>query len=300
MRKLGQNLGLRAFTLAELSLSAGVVLGLGLVVIVMLQSSLTLYIKNFSVNDANVKGRAVSQRLGDKVQNAVQAPTLIDANGAPVVGNGPAAGIQCIVPSSLSFYRTSSNAPVTGVTMSTTVNATNLPAPSAGDYVMMQWYDTATAATGSLFVQIQSVSVAGNIATITLVKTIQAAMTPAAATSAVIKSGQPVQMMNRVAFVAVTSGSTSKLRYYPKAKSVAVDGAAAFNNPGNYRELSDLIPLTGQTQCFPFSYTAAGQRYLDVDIRSISNRYDKRSGSSENYFNSLRSKIAFRSTVKAG
>jgi len=298
MRKLDQHSNLQAFTLAEVLVSGGVVLALTLIVILLLQSSLTLYVKNFSVNDANVKGRSVTQRLGDKIQNAIQAPTLIDATGATVTGNGPAAGIQCIVPSGYSFYRTSSNTAVNGATLSATVNSIDLPAPSSGDYVMMNWYDSATGGSGKLFIQISAVSVAGSTATITLAKAIQAAMSPAPSSTAVIKAGQPFQIMTTAAFIAVTSGSTTKLRYYPRARSVAVNGATAFNNPANFREMSNLAPLTGQTQCFPFSYTATGQPYLDVEIRSISNQYDKRSGSSDNYFNSLRSKIAFRSLIK--
>ena len=299
MRRPDRNLYLQGFTLAELSVSAGVALALGMLVITLLQSSMTLYVKNFSVNEASVKGRAVSQKLGDKVQNAIQPPTLIDATGAVVVGNGPASGIRCLVPASLSFNRTTGDTAVSKSTLSTVVNSTDLPAPVAGDYVMLQWYDAASGGSGSLFVRILSVSVTGGTATLTFGKTIQAAMNPSPASSAVIKAGHPFQIINNVAFISITLGSKTMLRYYPRAKSIAVDGATAFNNPGNYRELAELMPSPGKTQGLPFSYSSSEQRHLDVDIRSVSNRYDKRSGSSENNFNSLRTQIAFRSILKA-
>lgn len=288
----------RAFTILEMLVGGGVVLIVGGIVAVLLRSSLTLYVKNFSANDATSRGRTVTQRLGDRIQNAVQPPVLIDANGAAVAGTGPAAGIKCLVPSSLNFYRTSGDTAATASTIKTIVNPGDSSAPAARDYIMLRWYDTVTTASGSLFVEIQSVSVSGTLATLTLTKTVQSAMDPTPASTAVIKSGQPFQIMRNVAFIAIPSGSVATLRYYSKAKSVAVDGATAFNLSANFRELAHLTPSPGQTVCLPFRYTTADQAYLDVDIRSMSLRYQKQAGSSENYFSSLRSKIAFRSILK--
>jgi hypothetical protein len=83
-----------AFTLVELMVVCAIAMLLGGVAYIILNSGLVLFSKNTSMNVAHQEARMAMMQLERELHRAVSPTQLIDQDGAPVSGNGPAAGIS--------------------------------------------------------------------------------------------------------------------------------------------------------------------------------------------------------------
>ncbi|HEX5177088.1 MAG TPA: hypothetical protein VFV83_08670, partial [Chthoniobacteraceae bacterium] len=124
------------FTFVELLISsvvAGVALFGGYA---LLNSALSLYAKNFSLNRSHYTGRVSLEKVTSKIYAAGAAPILIDKTGADIAGDGPAAGIRFCVPTTGTPYT------IVGAVSSTQTSAviqvaTGQPLPRASDILLI-------------------------------------------------------------------------------------------------------------------------------------------------------------------
>src|SRR5687768_17356381 len=95
------------FTLPEVVVSTGVAALIGVVIFALANAVLHLYAKNFSINESHSRARKAAEKLALRIHLAVEPPTLVDKEGVAVPGNGPAAGVSCLVYISTKPYFTS-------------------------------------------------------------------------------------------------------------------------------------------------------------------------------------------------
>src|SRR5580765_7084502 len=84
----------RGFTLVELLFAMAAITVVGLVLYSLLNLIMVLGAKNAAVNTAHQQARTAMVRMQQDLHSAVSTPYLVDGNGNPVVGAGPAAGIS--------------------------------------------------------------------------------------------------------------------------------------------------------------------------------------------------------------
>lgn len=270
-----------AFTLVELLVGMVVAVVVGLVLFALLQTATVLYATNVSINETHFAARRSIDRVLAKVEGAPAAPTLLDSNGATVAGNGPAAGLRCLVPASPLAYQVSADVASSATTLTAVV--TGLPTPQIGDSILM----TDLGFQGT----VASVSGTGTTRTITLTSTAGSCFSPTK-TGTVIPANSKFFLYNPITLIAVSNA----LRYYPRAKSVAADGSTAFNDGANFTKIAPLVPLTGATDSFPFQYLDASRRSVDTTLRINAPTYSNRV-KTFNGFLTLRTTAAFRSSA---
>lgn len=271
----------RGFTFVELLISS-VVAGIALMgAYTFLNSALSLYAKNFSLNRSHYTGRVSLEKLTTKLYAAGAAPILVDAKGADVAGDGPAAGIRYCAPATNGSY-TIKNAVSSTDTTATIQTGTGLPRPRPSDILLID--AGAVVQTGTV-VQVEISSVTQGPDASTLSATLRDA--PGAA----IPANTRCLVLQQSAFIAVGT----ELRFYPAVMSEARHGASAFNNPANFSMISTVEPAPGQTAAKPFSYQDAARRLLSVNLRNRSSKYSQRVGAFNSFFN-IRSSIAVKST----
>lgn len=269
-----------AFTLIELTVSTAMAIAVGVVLFAMLNTATVLSATNFSINQTHLAVRRSVDKVLSKVGVAAGAPTLVDAAGASVSGNGPAEGIRCLVPTSPQPYPVSSAVSATDMTLIAGVGTR--PVPQAGDVILM----TDIGFQGT----VASVSASGSNQTITFTSTAGSCFSPVKTTGTVVPANSKFFLFSPTAFITVNN----VLRYYPRARSVAADGAAVFNNEVNYVKIATLVPLSGATTSFPFKYLNASRRSVDLTLRINDPTYSNRVRAF-NKFLSIRTTAAFRS-----
>jgi type II secretory pathway pseudopilin PulG len=84
------------FTLAEMMVTVGVMMLVGLMIFSVLNSGMVLYAKNTAVNSAHQQARAGVDQMLANIHGSVSIPQLVDSALAPIAapGIGPAAGIS--------------------------------------------------------------------------------------------------------------------------------------------------------------------------------------------------------------
>jgi hypothetical protein len=284
-----------AFTLAELLVTAGVTVLLGSVLFAFGNATLTLYVKNYSINESHFRGRNITEKLAHFIHRAVEPPLLIDKSAAGTTGNGPANGIS-ILSYEPKFYYTSNAIGMNTKTIQVNQIGSDQPVPSAGDHISIQWYDAGSGNSGSLYAQIAQVDISGGgkNAKLTFANDIGSYLEPVPKSGAVIKPNQPFQLLTRCALIAVpVSNQVSELRFYPSAPATQAEVGSK-----SYRVLSEIVPAAGETECTPFRYTDMERRSVEVDLRTVASRYDKRTGSGFNLHDSIHTSLAFRSALQ--
>jgi type II secretory pathway pseudopilin PulG len=83
-----------AFTLVEIMVAGAILAIVGGMAFVILNTGMTLYAKNTSVNVAHQEARMAMILMERELHSAVSPVQLVDEDGSPVSGNGPAAGIS--------------------------------------------------------------------------------------------------------------------------------------------------------------------------------------------------------------
>jgi prepilin-type N-terminal cleavage/methylation domain-containing protein len=269
------------FTFIEL-LVASVVAGIALFGgYALVNSALSLYAKNFSLNRSHYTGRVSLEKVTAKIYAAGAAPILTDKTGADVAGNGPAAGIRFCVPATGSAY-TVVNAVSSTQTSAVIQIATGQPLPRASDILLI---DAGSVVQTGNIVQVELTTVGGGS------DASRVNVTFRDAPGSSIPANTRCLVLQQSAFVAVGG----ELRFYPTVMSVARQGGTVFNNPANFSVISTVEPIPGETEAKPFAYSTAARRLLSVNLRNRSSKYAHRVGGFSSFFN-IRSSIAIKST----
>jgi type II secretory pathway pseudopilin PulG len=83
-----------AFTLVEIMVSGAILAIVGGMAFVVLNTGMGLYANNTSVNVAHQEARMAMVQMERELHSAVSPVQLVDEDGSPVNGNGPAAGLS--------------------------------------------------------------------------------------------------------------------------------------------------------------------------------------------------------------
>lgn len=86
----------KGFTLPEILIATAIGAMAAAALLIIVNSSLAMYAQNFSVNQSHHGLRMALDQIKLDVNRASGLPVLTDANGDPVAGNGPAAGIRFV------------------------------------------------------------------------------------------------------------------------------------------------------------------------------------------------------------
>ncbi|MEO6970542.1 MAG: hypothetical protein ABI217_06585 [Chthoniobacterales bacterium] len=272
-----------AFTLVEMMVTSAVVAILGGVILTLLTMGMALYTQNVSISQTHFGGLNTVEQLLLKVAGAVEVPVLVDDTGATLVGNGPAAGVRFYSLGSSQAYPvpTAANATDTSFTIT---QAGSRPAPQVGDKITMS--DVGFAGV------ITSVVAAGSNYTVGFASTVGSGFTPTKTTGVAVPAGSKCFLLQPTAFISVNTA----LRYYPRAMSVAEQGAGAFGNAANFQTIATLLPQNTDANCFPFQYLDPARRSVDVSLRIRAAAYGSRIASFYTY-QSMKTTVAYRSAV---
>jgi len=272
-----------AFTLVEMMVTAAVVAILGGVIITLLTMGMTLYTQNISLSQTHFGGLNTVEQLLLKVAGAAEVPVLVDDNGAPLAGTGPAAGVRfyCLASSQAYPVPTAANATDTSFTIT---QAGSRPAPQIGDKITMSDLGFAGVIT--------SVAAAGSNYTVGFASTVGSGFTPAKTTGVAIPTASKCFLLRPTAFISVNTS----LRYYPRAMSVANEGASAFGNAANFQTIATLLPQNTDTNCFPFQYLDPARRSVDVSLRIRAAAFGSRIASFYTFQNT-KTTVAYRSAL---
>jgi hypothetical protein len=270
-----------AFTLAEMVVAAGVTVLVGGIIFALLNIGVTLFAQNASMNQTHAGGLVSTEKLLVKLAAASETPVLVNDAGAPIAGNGPAAGVRFFSPASSRACPVPSAVSATATSFIITTSGSQ-PTPQAGDKIAM-------ADLGFQGV-ITSVSSSGSSHTVGFAGTVGAGFSPAKTSGTVIPAGSKCFVMTPSAFISVDS----VLRYYPRALSVAADGVPAFNDPSRFDPIATLLPVAPQANCFPFQNLDPGKRSLDVTLRLRASAHGSRVGGFFTFHN-MRTTVAYRS-----
>jgi type II secretory pathway pseudopilin PulG len=258
----------RGFTLVEMSIAAACVVIAGGTAFVLLQSATTLFLSGHAANRSNQLAYLTMDRLTRDVHSSIEIPALVDGTGTALTltGSAPvsAAGIKFRVYSG-GPYRI----PAATAATATAIGLALQPGdamPGAGQLLAIP----AVSVNGirqDVYARVASVSPAppatSTTPTVTLTGTLGSFTNPTAASGTLVPADSAAHVVNDIAYIVVTPPlpATPELRFYPRAMSVAVDGATAFNNSSNYVVIT--VDMTASP--LPFSM-AIGDRAVSVTL----------------------------------
>ena len=294
-----------AFTLVEMMISMTLAGVLGGIIYLVSGEALASFSRNISINRSYTDARMTIDRIQQTVATAGHTPVLVDTNGAlmPSVAAGatpaPAAGIRFYRANTQSSYKitTGSTGPSSSNKTLTVQLATGQAAPRAKDVLTV----------GTLGYQgvVSSVSGSGTSCTLTMVSTLASCCSPTpTATVDLTNPQQYVQDYTQVAYIVVGN----QLRYYPQAKSVAVDTAAVFNNTANYQVVVNLVSTAfssaGATVNPLLPFSLVNPPTVAVQLYAVNPDYTNRNTAAYNSINSadtytyMQSSLGARSPVQ--
>jgi hypothetical protein len=254
----------RGFTIIELAIAASCVVIAGGTAFVFLQSATNLFMSGHAVNRSNQLAYLTMDRLARDVHSSIEIPALVDANGAtiPLTGTASvsAAGIRFRVYAGGPFQIPAATAAdATTVTVKTAASA---QMPRAGELLAIPSVPV-NGIPQDLFARVASVGTAGSTIPITLTGTLGSFSTPTVASGAFVTANTMAHVVSDVAYIVAPSASSGipELRFYPRARSVAADGATAFNSPANFTVVTVNMAASPQ----PFSM-AIGDRGVGVNL----------------------------------
>ena len=251
----------RGFTLVEMAIAAACIVIAGGTAFVFLQSATTLFLSGHSANRSNQLAYLTMDRLARDVHSSIEVPALTDADGATITltGSAPAnaAGIRFRMYSGGPFQvPTATTADSSTVTVKTAAT-TQMPKP--GQLLAIPSVPV-NGTPRDLFARVTSVDPPAATITITLAGTLGSFASPTVSTGPFVPANAMAHVVNDVAYVVVTPASgIPELRFYPRAMSVAADGAAVFNNPANFAIVTANMAASPQ----PFAM-ALGDRGVAV------------------------------------
>jgi hypothetical protein len=254
----------RGFTLVEMAVAAACVVIAGGTAFVFLQSATVLFLSGHAANRSNQLAYLTMDRLARDVHSSIEVPALVDADGATITltGSAPvnAAGIRFRAYAGGPFQIPSATAAdASTVTVKTQASP---QMPRAGQLLAIPSVPV-NGIPQDLFARVASVGAPGATVTVTLGGTLGSFTSPAVATGALVPANAMSHTVNDVAYIVVTPPSTGipELRFYPRAMSIAADGAAVFNDPANYNVVTANMAASPQ----PFAM-ALGDRGVAVSL----------------------------------
>jgi hypothetical protein len=263
--------------------TSAVVAILGGVIVTLLTMGMTLYTQNVSISQTHFGGLVSVEQLLLKVAAAAEVPVLVDDTGAPLLGNGPAAGVRFYSLASSQAYPVPTAANATDTSFTITQSG-GRPAPEVGDKITMSDLGFAGVIT--------SVAAAGSNYTVGFVSSVGSGFMPTKTTGVAVPAGSKCFLLRPTAFISVNTA----LRYYPRAMSVADEGASAFGNEANFQTIATLLPQDADTNCFPFQYLDPARRSVDVSLRVRAAAYGSRIASFYTFQN-MKTTVAYRSAM---
>ena len=281
------------FTLVEMMISttlAGVVAS---IIYLVGGEALASFARNVSINRSYTDARMAIDRIAQTVASAGHPPILVDTDGAPTTAT-PAAGIRFYRANPLSTYKIT-----VGSTGPLSVNQTLTLQLTAGQIPPVA-KDVLTIATKGYQGVISSVLTTGTTCTVTMTNTLLADCTPKP--TAIVDFTSPQQYAQgytQVAYIVVGN----QLRYYPQAKSVAVDGTTVFNNQTKYQVLVNLVSTantsngTAAAPLLPFSIVDSPT--VTVQLYAENPDYNNRSTAVYNSINSVNTYTFMQSSLGA-
>lgn len=254
----------RGFTLVEMAIAAACVVIAGGTAFVFLQSASTLFLSGHAANRSNQLAYLTMDRLARDVHSSIEIPALTDADGATITLTGSlpvnAAGIRFRIYAGGPFQIPSATAASSmAVTVKTQASA---QMPRVGQLLAIP----AVPVSGlpqDLFARVAAVDPPAATIGITLTGTLGSFSTPTVASGAFVPANAMAHVVNDVAYIVVTPVATGvpELRFYPRAMSVAADGAAVFNDPANFVVVTANMAASPQ----PFAM-AIGDRGVAVNL----------------------------------
>ena len=274
------------FTLVEAMVSTAVAGILGGIIYLVATESLTSFARNVSINRSYTDARMTLDRIAQTVGSAGHTPVLIDTDGAATTAS-PAAGIRFYRAGPQSSYKVTvgKTGPSNANKTMTVQLATGQVAPAVKDVAIIPTLGTqGTSYQGT----ISSVAISGSNCTLTFVNTLatDCTPTPTAAIDLAVSPAAYIQTYTQVSYVVVGN----QLRYYPLARSVAVDGATVFNNTANYQVLVNLVSAafnssgTAATPLLPFSIV--NPPTVQVQLYAENPDYNNRTTANSSFVNS--------------
>ena len=263
----------RGFTLVEMAIAAACIVIAGGTAFVFLQSATTLFLSGHSANRSNQLAYLTMDRLARDVHSSIEIPALTDADGATITltGSAPvnAAGIRFRMYSGGPFQvPTATTADSSTVTVKTAAT-TQMPKP--GQLLAIPSVPV-NGTPQDLFARVTSVDPPAATITITLAGTLGSFASPTVSTGPFVPANAMAHVVNDVAYVVVTPASgIPELRFYPRAMSVASDGAAAFNDPANFAIVTANMAASPQ----PFAL-AIGDRGVAISLTVQDTAYSNR------------------------
>jgi Tfp pilus assembly protein PilW len=254
------------FTVVELLVGTvvGALVALGVFAFINTGSLLTA--RNLSVNLTSNSMRGALDRMEHLLQQSNSTPVLMDAAGAAVAGNGPAAGVRfdlfqggpvVVNPGTTTLANTA-----TGFTIRYAQASSR--APTVGDLVI---FDTAPSTLRPRIASITSVttpSVGMRDSVITLTSALGTTVTATTALRATI--------VRNVALAVVTAGGNRQLRYYTD-----MIGTASMSDATKYTLITEQIATEMAADSTPFSLTTMGSRtFVGINLRVRANTFDRR------------------------
>ena len=254
----------RGFTLVEMAIAAACVVIAGGTAFVFLQSASTLFLSGHAANRSNQLAYLTMDRLARDVHSSIEIPALVDAAGATITLAGAlpvnAAGFRFRIYAGGPFQIPSATA---ASAMTVTVNTqASAQMPRAGQLLAIPSVPV-NGIPQDLFARVATVDPPAATITITLTGALGSFTNPTVASGAFVPANAMAHVVNDVAYIVVTPVSTGvpELRFYPRAMSVAADGAAVFEDPANFVVVTANMAASPQ----PFSM-AIGDRGVAVNL----------------------------------
>lgn len=288
------------YTLAELSIGIGILTITGVLAYSLLVSSTSLLAKNISLNSSNVAVRGSLDRIYTDLNQANKLPTLINDDGTPATGTGPAAGIvfDAYLGGPYLVGNPGSGLPASTTTINlfySTDPLANPPDPAPNDVIVVngttRLIASASTASNSLASPPTPAPNPGRMATVTLQNSLGTYTNPAGTgISWAPGTQQTAYIVHRQAFLVVPVNGISgpaELRMYPDAQ-----GLTNYNDPTKYAVLSRNIgtkTVNGLLEHRPFSIvTQNDASYLNIAMRVEDQQYNKRLATQQaNEFNTF-------------
>lgn len=251
----------------ELAIAAACVAIAGGTAFILLQSATTLFLSGHAANRSNQLAYLTMDRLTRDIHSSIEVPGLVDENGAALtLAAGPpasAAGIRFRIYAGGPF-----RVPVATAATATTVGLTlqaGQPMPKAGQLLAFPSVPV-NGIPQDLFARVSSVSPAppgtSTTPTVTLTATLGSFANPQVASGDLVTADSLAHVVSDVAYIVVTPAAPAspELRFYPRAMSIATDGAA-FNDSANFVIVTANMAASPQ----PFSL-AIGDRGVAVNL----------------------------------
>jgi hypothetical protein len=264
----------RGFTIVELAIAAACVVIAGGTAFVFLQSATTLFLSGHAANRSNQLAYLTMDRLARDVHSSIEIPALVDADGATITLTGSlpvsAAGIRFRVYAGGPFQIPAATLADAATVLVNTAASPQMPRP--GQLFAIPSVPV-NGIPQDLFARVAAVDPPAATVTVTLAGTLGSFASPPVASGPFVPANTLAHVVNDVAYIVAPSVSSGipELRFYPRAMSLAADGAAAFNDPANFAVVTVNMAASPQ----PFSM-ALGDRGVGVNLSVQDNEHSNR------------------------